>query len=222
MHILHYSLICPFSRQVSLFMREKKLDFCLEEEKSWLPSPRFLSLNPAGTVPVLETDEGAILVHEYAICEYLEETHPQINLIGKSPLQRAETRRLVHWFNVKFYLEVAVNLVFEKITKRQSGQGGPDSIALRRGRVQILEHLDYISFLCNSRNWLTGEDYSLADIAAASHLSCVDYGGDVPWEKYPLAKEWYVRIKSRPTFRAFLQESIPGIAPVAHYAQLDF
>lgn len=222
MQTLHYSPFCPFSRQVSLLMREKKIDFYPEEEKMANPSPRFLSLNPAGTVPVLETAEGAIIVHEYAIAEYLEETFPHTNFIGTSPLQRAEVRRLVHWFNAKFYQEVTLNLVFEKIMKRQLGQGGPDSIALRRGRVHILEHLDYITFLCNNRNWLAGDLFSLADIAAASHFSCVDYGGDVPWEKYPLAKEWYVRIKSRPTFRLFLQENVPGITPAAHYTQLDF
>lgn len=222
MHTLHYAPLCPFSRQVSLCMREKKIHFHGEEEKIANPSPRFLSLNLAGSVPVLETPEGAVIVHEYAICEYLEEMFPEMNLMGASALQRGETRRLIHWFNVKFYQEVILNLVFEKITKRQMGQGGPDSIALRRGRVHILEHLDYISFLCDSRNLLAGDAFSLADIVAASHFSCVDYAGDVPWEKYPLAKEWYVRIKSRPTFRPFLQETVPGMTPASHYAQLDF
>ncbi len=46
--------------------------------------------------------------------------------------------------------------------------------------------------------------------------------GDVPWDDYPRAKEWYVRIKSRPSFRPVLADHIPGLRPPTHYADLDF
>jgi glutathione S-transferase len=63
---------------------------------------------------------------------------------------------------------------------------------------------------------------SLADVAAAAHLSCIDYIGDVPWEAYELAKNWYARIKSRPSFRSILADHIAGMPPPKHYADLDF
>ena len=71
-------------------------------------------------------------------------------------------------------------------------------------------------------NWLAGDDFSLADIAAAAHISCVDYLGDVPWSDYPGAHDWYARVKSRPSFRPLLADHIPGLPPPKHYADLDF
>ena len=59
-------------------------------------------------------------------------------------------------------------------------------------------------------------------IAAAAHLSCLDYCGDAPWEISPAAKEWYARVKSRPAFRPLLADHIPGFPPKPHYADLDF
>ncbi|HET6222763.1 MAG TPA: glutathione S-transferase family protein, partial [Dongiaceae bacterium] len=99
---------------------------------------------------------------------------------------------------------------------------GPDSQAIRAGNANIHYHLDYIAWLADRRNWLAGDDFSLADIAAAAHLSALDYIGDVPWERHADAKDWYVRVKSRPSFRALLADALPGITPPAHYADLDF
>ena len=61
-----------------------------------------------------------------------------------------------------------------------------------------------------------------ADLAAAGHISAVDYFGDIPWTDYPVAKSWYQRVKSRPSFRPLLADTIRGTAPGPHYADLDF
>ena len=140
----------------------------------------------------------------------------------RGPAARAETRRLVAWFDNKFYEEVTVNLVDEKIMKRFLGLGEPNSAAIRAGNNNIHYHLDYIGYLTERRRWIAGDELTLADIAAASHLSCVDYLGDVPWEDHQPAKDWYARIKSRPSFRSLLGDHIPGAPPPRHYADLDF
>ena len=61
-----------------------------------------------------------------------------------------------------------------------------------------------------------------ADLAAAAHLSCVDFLGDAPWDEKETAKIWYARMKSRPSFRPLLADRVPGMAPSATYADLDF
>ena len=137
-------------------------------------------------------------------------------------MQRAETRRLVAWFDSKFNREVSDNLVGEKMMKRFLKLGEPHGPAIRAGHANIHYHLDYISFLTEQRNWLAGDDFSLADITAAAHLSAIDYIGDVPWEDHPGAKEWYARIKSRPSFRPLLHDVIPGVTPPEHYSNIDF
>ena len=54
------------------------------------------------------------------------------------------------------------------------------------------------------------------------NLSALDYFGEVPWAEFPAAAEWYVRMKSRPSFRSLLADRVPGQPPVSHYAELDF
>ena len=102
------------------------------------------------------------------------------------------------------------------------GMGEPRSELIRAGRENIGYHMDYITYLVERRNYIASEVFSLADIAAAAHLSCLDYLGDVPWDRYLGAKEWYARVKSRPSFRAILADHMPGLPPPRHYADLDF
>ncbi|MEQ9200675.1 MAG: glutathione S-transferase family protein, partial [Rhodospirillales bacterium] len=94
--------------------------------------------------------------------------------------------------------------------------------AIRAGLSNLHQHLEYITWLSARRRWLGGDAFSIADIAAATQLSCVDYLGDVPWSDYPEAKNWYARVKSRPSFRPLLSDLIPGLPPPAHYTDLDF
>ena len=226
MRLLYHLWLCPFSRKVRIVLGEKKLDFESIIEKVWERREDFLALNPAAEVPVYaeDTDDGERLVFadSYAICEYLEEAHPDPALLGGDALERAEIRRLAAWFDLKFHREVTQNLVDEKITKRFLGEGAPSSVAIRAGHANIATHLAYIEYLMARNNWLAGRHFSLADAAAAAQLSCVDYVGDVPWEDFPEAKTWYARVKSRPSMRPLLADHIPGVQPPRHYANLDF
>lgn len=222
MRVVYHLPLSPFARKVRLALAEKKLEFELRVERVWERRENFLAINPAGDVPVLIDDDGTILADSVAITEYLEETVPQPALHGQDAKERAEVRRLVAWFDRKFNAEVTDNLVGEKVVKRMQRIGGPDTLAIRAGIMNIGYHLQYISFLVERRNWLAGERLSFADLTAAAHLSCVDYLGDVPWAKYEEAKNWYARIKSRPSFRPLLADQIPGLLPAPVYANLDF
>jgi glutathione S-transferase len=222
MRTLFHLWLSPLSRKIRLQLATKGLDFEMKVEKVWDRRPDFLAMNPAGSVPVLVEPDGSVIVTHGAIAEYLEEVYPEHCLIGNDPLERGEVRRLVSWFDEKFGHEVTDNLVEEKIMKRFLGMGEPNSSAIRAGHANIHLHLDYISWLVERRNWLAGDDFSLADIAAAAHLSAVDYLGDVPWAEHEPAKEWYMKMKSRPAFRPLLADSIPGCPPPKHYADLDF
>jgi glutathione S-transferase len=222
MRTLYHLWLSPFCRKVRIVLAEKRLDFQLKAESVWDRRPEFLKLNPAGEVPVLVEGDGSAISGSDAICEFLDEMHPEPSLIGRGALSRAEVRRLVYWFDHKFNDEVTRYLIGEKINKRFLGLGEPDSKSVRAGHANIHHHLDYIAYLTDRRRWLGGDDFSLADIAAAAHVSCIDYLGDVPWAEHPGAKDWYARIKSRPSFRGLLDDHIPGAAPAKVYADLDF
>ena len=93
---------------------------------------------------------------------------------------------------------------------------------IRAARHNIRYHLAYIGWLVRARDWLAGNELTYADLAAAAHLSAADYLGDVPWSEDETAKNWYARLKSRPSFRPLLAETMAGIPPSKTYADLDF
>ncbi len=222
MRQLYHLPIDPACRKARMALGEKKLDYTLVSEKIWERRDEFLRLNPAGEVPVLSEPDGVVVVGAGPIGEYLEEVYPDVPLLGGDPAARAETRRLVAWFEEKFDREVTRMLVDEKVMKRFLRLGEPNMAAIRAGLANIHHHLSYISWLVERRRWLAGDDLSLADLTAAAQLSAIDYLGDVPWDEHPDAKDWYVRMKSRPAMRPILADLISGIRPPLHYADLDF
>lgn len=220
--VLHHLPLLPLCRKVRVALHEKALEAELRPEAPWERREELLQLNPAAEVPVLVEPDGTTLCDSVAICEYLEETYPDRKLLPGDARERAEARRLVAWFDGKFHREVSVNLLEEKLLKRIQGRGEPNASAIRAGAVNIRHHLDYVGYLVERRNWLAGDWFSFADIAAAAQLSAIDYLGDVPWEQNEAAKDWYARIKSRPSFRTILSDHIAGLPPPKHYADLDF
>jgi glutathione S-transferase len=215
--------LCPFSRKVRFTLAEKSVAYDLVRESPWEKRDEFLDLNPAGQTPVLvATTGGATLIDSSAICEYFEETVERMPLLGAGPVERAETRRLVAWFDHKFYAEVGVLLLQERMFKRIIQRASPDATLLRQAARNVEAHLDYLEFLLDHRRWLAGPTFSLADVAAAAHISVADYLNGVDWTGHASAKQWYSAIKSRPTFRPLLGERMEGLGPPAHYDKLDF
>ena len=222
MRYLYHLPLSPFSRKVRLVLAEKRLPFELRQEKTWERRAAYLDLNPAGIVPTLVDENGFAIPDSSVICEYLEEAYPDIPLLGRSLAERVEVRRLVAWFDGKFNTEVTRNLIGEKFMKRLAGRGNPDAALMRVGFIALRHHLQYIGWLAETRKWLAGSAISLADFAAAAHLSSLDFAGDVDWTVSPPAREWYARMKSRPSFRAILADRVPGTIASPHYADLDF
>lgn len=221
MNRLYHMPLSPFCRKVRLVLGEKKIETELVEEKYWEASSDFLQRNPAGKVPILKID-GLTLTDSQAICEYLEETNPEPALMPKSPVQRAEVRRIIFWFDDKFNDEVTSKLVYERVNKKIMGQGYPESRNVKNGAQKIKFHIDYMGWLLDSRRWLAGDALTMADFAAAAHISCLDYIRDVDWNRNANVKDWYAKIKSRPAFRSILADQVPGFPQPSHYSDLDF
>ncbi|MCB1348678.1 MAG: glutathione S-transferase family protein [Paracoccaceae bacterium] len=218
---LYHFPLSPFCRKVRLSLGEKRIEVELIDTRYWEKAPEFLRRNPAGKVPILNID-GKTLTESAAINEYLEERYPEPALMPASADGRYEVRRLVSWFDDKFHNEVTANLLYERVNKKISGQGYPESAKIKAGAKAIKYHLDYMGWLLDLRRWLAGDTMTLADFAAAAHLSALDYISDVDWDRNANVREWYSKIKSRPAFRSLLADQIPGFLPPPHYADLDF
>jgi glutathione S-transferase len=227
---LFHHPVCPHSRFVRLVLEEYGLTPRLVEERVWERRAEFLTLNPAGTTPVLVEEGGPPVPGAGVIAEYIDETRgsgaPDRRLMPTELGARVEVRRLTSWFNDKLFEEATGPLVMERVFKRYmpagSGGGPPDTETLRAAKINIKYHLAYIGWLIRTRDWLAGDKLSYADLSAAAHLSVADYLGDVPWDEDETAKSWYARIKSRPSFRSLLVETLPGVPPSKTYADLDF
>ena len=222
MPTLFHLPLSPFCRKVRVALAELGMPFVLEEERVWERREAFLALNPAGTVPALLLDNGHAISDSQTIAEYADETSGMPSLIGETPFDRAETRRLTAWFDGKFDREVSDHLYRERVLKRLAGRGSPETEAIRVGHINLEHHLAYIDSLLNRRHWLAGERFSLADITAGTQLSTLDYMGAVDWQAHQPAYEWYARFKSRPSMRPLLGDRVPGWRPAPHYTNLDF
>lgn len=218
---LYHVPLSPFCRKVRLSLAEKKIEVERVDERYWEQDPDFMRRNPAGKVPVLQLD-GIIMSESAAICEYIEETRPEPSLMPSDPVQRLEVRRLVNWFDDKFHAEVTSKLLYERVNKKVMKQGFPDSRNVKDGAKAIKYHIDYMAWLLDHRRWLAGDVMTLADFAAAAHLSSLDYISDVDWNRSDVVKDWYAKIKSRPAFRSLLADQVPGFPPPKHYNDLDF
>lgn len=217
-------------RFVRLAFGEYGEELALIEEKPWVRRKEFLQLNAAGTLPVLLAEGDVPIVGATVISEYLDETRGALKrdkrLLAEDPMHRAEIRRIVDWYLAKADSEVTRHLVRERVLKPQmpSDMGGrsPDSAAIRAARANIRQHMKYTNWLAGTRHWLAGSRISYADLAAAATISVLDYLGEIDWNGHGAAREWYARVKSRPSFRPLLGDRVRGLSPVSHYADLDF
>lgn len=230
MFTLFHHPFCPQSRFARLALGEHGLDYQLVEERVWERRQGFLAINPAAATPVLVSDGLPAIPGAGIISEYLDETFgvamDEHRLMGQDTGVRIEVRRLMSWFNDKFFEEVSGPLVLERIYKRfmkdEDGGGAPQTEVMRAARNNIRYHLAYIGWLVGARDFLAGDRLSYADLAAAAHLSSIDYLGDVPWNENSDARAWYARIKSRPSFRPILADWLAGVPASPTYVDLDF
>jgi glutathione S-transferase len=222
MPILYHHTLIASARKIRLLLGEKRVAFAEQTVEPWRKDEELERLNPAGELPVFVADDGTIVNDPGAIAEYVDEVYPDPPMIGREPAERAEARNIAAWFDHKFAREVTQHLAGEKLDRRVSANAAPDSRVLRAGRENIHTHLQYIAWLVERRRWLAGAELSIADLSAGAQLSLIDYSGDVPWDEHPGAKEWYVRMKSRPAFRPLLKDTLPGVPPAKIYTDLDF
>ncbi|WP_236864515.1 glutathione S-transferase family protein [Candidatus Hydrogenosomobacter endosymbioticus] len=221
MRVLYSASFCPLSRKLAFGLREKKIEFSEKQEVLSAPSRELLSANPGGDIPSF-VDHSVVCGSDYVACEYIDEAYPSPVLMGESPKNRAEVRRILHTFDSGFYQDVYLTLFYEKALKRMFEKNCPDTKVIKEAKSSLNRYMDFLNQLADARKFLAGSFFSWADISAASQVSCIDYIGDIQWNIHPHAKIWYMKIKSRPSFRQFLSQSFAGVPAVSWYRELDF
>lgn len=223
MYILYHHPICPFSRKIRMHLAAKEINFDLVLEDIFKKRKEFASLNPRLEVPVL-LDGKFTISDSSVIAEYIEEKNiTEKNIIGSSIEEKAEARRLQAWFDDLFHREVTQPILFERYFSRFLEKNhAPDSDVLRAARKNLSTHFNYIQSLLEQKKYLAGEKITIADMAAAAQISCLDYFGDINWLHYATVKEWYSLVKSHKFFSEILKDRLSGISPAECYSNLDF
>jgi glutathione S-transferase len=207
---------------VRVILKEVNAQFSMIKEDYWQRNSEFLTINPAGTLPVLEESFGLKICGIYPIIEYFNEKYDFLGFIDIETDIKCEIRRLLSWINEKLYREVTKIVIDQKIINSLAKNIGPDTNFLRIARNNLSYHFRILSELLKTREFLSNSDISVADIACAAHISVLDYFGEINWDKWPYVRDWYSIIKSRPSFRSLLHDHIAGFTPPKCYADLDF
>jgi glutathione S-transferase len=214
MRRLIHLMLSPSCRLARLLVAEKRVA-CdpVQAEDARNPMPIFVDL------------DGSRAEGLWAIVDHLESNFPENPLAPADDAERRVSLRWLDWAMGPFHEQVTQRIVYEKAGQRFTGAPGkraPDMNIIRQGREELKLALSSIGRAVESNGNLAGRAPSLGDLAVAAHLSALDYFGEVPWSEFSTAAEWYVRLKSRPSFRSLLADRVPGQPPCAHYAELDF
>ncbi len=200
----------PNPRRVRIFLAEKQLRiprvnvnlFRLEQL-----SPEFMAINPGGTVPVLETEDGTYLTECLAICRYLEFLQPEPRLFGSTPRQEALT---LMWTNIVENEGLpAVAEVLRNLSPGFRDHVFPGPVAypqipalVERGRQRTEQFFDRVEQQLEHQQYLAGGEFSFADISLFVTAEFAGWVDIQPTTKRPALQRWNERVAARPSVSA--------------------
>lgn len=197
----------PNPRRARMFIAEKGLEIeriNVDLYRMQQLSPEFLAINPLGTVPVLETDDGEYIAETLAICHYLEQLNPEPVLMGNSA---AEQARVLMWNNVVEQHGMAA--IAEALRNWSPGfrnrvfPGPKDYAQLPqlkdRGLERTRQFFDIVEPRLATHRYLAGSAFSFADIGLLAIADFATWVEVDPLESRPALADWYERVSSRPS-----------------------
>lgn len=120
--------------------------------------------------------------------------------------------------------EIINQIRYERIIKPIVHREYSCLATLRAKRTQLKQKLKEISEYLSNNQWLSGKHFSICDITLATAIACMDYLGEIQWQDQDLQHlyNWYLKIKSRPSFQVVLEQKCSGVNPHANFAKIDF
>ncbi len=200
-----YNSIGPNPQVVRMFMKEKGIDIPFTEidiMSGENRKPEYMKVNAAGQMPALELDDGSVVCEITAICEYLEDVHPENPLIGSTPEERAETRMWSRRIDLNILEPMANGFRFA------------EGLALFKDRIRTIpqaaddlkataaERLEWLDGQIAGRQWICGERFTLADVLLYCFTSFGASVGQPLDPKLGNLTSWFERVKERPSASA--------------------
>ena len=202
--LLYHDPRAPNPRRVRVFLAEKGVAYdtieVLIADKAH-QTPEFRKKNPIALLPVLELADGRVLRESMAICRYLEEVHPDPNLMGADSWERAQ----IEMWNRHAELELfyPISQIFRNTHKFWEGRIKQAPEFAQIMREHLGERMDWLDNELGKRSFMAGERYTVADITA---MCALDFGkvSDVRIkpETHPNLAAWHKRVSDRPSSKA--------------------
>ena len=218
---LYHYYLCSSSRYIRLILEEHKISYQTQLENYWKPQKDFLALNPAGHLPVLVNEENFPVIGANACVEYIKDLELRSTFFVENYKEKAEINRLIHWFEVIFKKEVFDPIIYEKVYSRIIDNITPNSENIRAALNNLDFHIQYFNYLLNNKNYFVKDELTYLDFLAAANFSVLDYLGLLNLKNCENIREWYFKLKSRPSFRTLLKDQIVGLNPHENYKNMD-
>lgn len=194
----------PNPRRVRVFLAEKDIqidthpvDMGALEHKSEAITAR----NPLQRLPVLELDDGTVISESIAICRYFEELHPEPALFGKDPLGKA----LVEMWQrrLELHLLMPVGHAFRHLHPAMKEWEVPQVAEWgEANKPKVLEFLALLDRELEGREFIAGDDYSVADITGMIAIEFMKPARiEMPSELTNVVR-WYEGLKARASSQA--------------------
>jgi len=195
-----YNSVGPNPQVVRTFLAERGITLDMEDVDIMAGDnrkPEFLQVNPAGQLPALLLDDGSILTEITVICEYLDETQPGTSFMGETPERRAHIRSWTRWADLNVCEPLANGFRFS------------EGLPLFENRMRCLpeasdglkacaqDKLAWLDGQLESRAFLAGDQYSLADILLSTFLTFGEQVGQPLNRDLKTLSAWYDRCVSR-------------------------
>jgi glutathione S-transferase len=182
---LYGAALSPFVRKTRVFMQHKGIDFEAVHVDPNNPPDDYAKINPLKRIPALEHD-GRFLADSAVICQYLERIHPDSPLYPSDPYEYARCL----WFEKFADYEVARDCTFavfrNRIVMRLIGKECNEELVQKALAEKVPPLFEYLNGELEGREFLVGDQMSIADIALASQLVNFSHGGEkVCPDSYP-------------------------------------
>ncbi|HEY1837097.1 MAG TPA: glutathione S-transferase family protein [Rhizomicrobium sp.] len=210
--IVYGGSLSPFVRKVCVVLKEKGVEYKIEQINPFAPPPEFLTISPLKRIPVLrDTDlpEPNTLPDSSIICDYLEHKYPTPSLYPTDPFQRARAL----WFEEYADSTMATNLVgtlfFQRVVKRMMRQEPDETICATARDKHMPVAFDYLEKELNG-DYLAGGAFSIADISIATMLVNVYHAGEcVDAARWPKLHAYIQNLHDRPSFKGLIDFERP-------------
>ncbi len=207
---LYFHPLSSFCQKVLIALYENETRFVphVVDFGNEASSAKLRKLWPVGKIPVLRDEARDRTVPESStIIEYLAQHYPGGTKLVPADPDLARQTRLVD----RFY-DLQVNVPMQKVvTDRLRPEGQHDPYGVEQAKAALRTAYGMIEQGMDAKTWAMGDDFTMADCAAAPALAYADMV--LPFgDEHPHAVAYLARLQERPSFARAMREAAPYLA----------